>query len=310
MSIPHPLPSHIPHPIQLPGDYQDIAEMSLVSSLEDEELKDPGREILVMTVDLGKGLKDKLVVREHDVPEELALTFCRKHGLSERLCKALTINIESNLNQMLYDQKADSSQVSIEELPSTATPKPFNYRHFVSKGTKVGDRLYQKGKQMKGSLSMQALKAKQQRNIVSDRELTFTPQITKKGGSQQAKSDEALWLQAQTAKRVIEAKRRDVFNAQASECTFTPSICQRYPARRSDELEQKRSREWSSRFELLYRQAGIRKAKAEQQIEEHFRTVCPFHPELDTYYEEGETLNAHIDRLYNSRKQIETALDL
>lgn len=54
----------------------------------------------------------------------------------------------------------------------------------------------------------------------------------------------------------------------------------------------------------------MQRAKADQVIEEHFRTLCPFHPELDTYYEEGETLNAHIERLYTSRKRIDTALDL
>lgn len=227
MSIPHPLPSHQPRPPQLPGDFLEVNEMSLVSSLEDEELKDPGREVLVMTVDLGRDMKDKLVVREHDVPQDLAEAFCRKHGLNDRLCRALAMNIEANLNEMLYDQKADSSQVSIEELRNSSTPKPFTYRRFVASGNRVGDRLYQQGVQMKGSQSLRALKERQQRNLQSTKELTFTPRITRKGGSQQAKSDEALWLQAQTAKRLIEAKRRDVFNAQSSECTFSPAICPR-----------------------------------------------------------------------------------
>ena len=84
--------------------------MSFASSLVEEELKDPGREVLVMTVDLGNELKDKLIVHEGERPEELALSFGRKHGLSERLVQALEGKIRVNLAQVMdEEEKADSS---------------------------------------------------------------------------------------------------------------------------------------------------------------------------------------------------------
>jgi hypothetical protein len=92
---------------------------------------------------------------------------------------------------------------------------------------------------------------------------------------------------------------------EAEECTFTPQICPR-----SQELEDKRSREWQNRCEALYQQAAVRRARAEQQQEEHFHSLCPFHPEVEAYYEEAESISTHLQRLYNTRKTSQGAIDL
>lgn len=297
-----------PRPPQLQGDNEE-ADLSFASSLSEEELKDPGREVLVMTVDLGKGLKDRLVVREQDRPQELAAAFCRKHGLNERLCQALATNIEANLNQMhSSDSQTLQESDDMDSFQGTQTqpaPRPFTYRHYLDQARGVGDRLYRQGIQQRNGQRLAALRAKQAQGQEVLRELTFTPAISKRAEGQVVRSEETQWLQTQVTKRQIEAKKREIMTREAEECTFTPQICPR-----SQELEEKRSREGQDRCEILYQQAAIRRSRAEQQQEEHFRTLCPFHPEVETYYEEGESLSSHIQRLYSTRKASQGAIDL
>lgn len=297
-----------PRPPQLQGDNEEV-DLSYVSSLSEEELKDPGREVLVMTVDLGKGLKDRLVVRERDRPKDLAESFCRKHGLNERLCQALATNIEANLNQMHSSDSASlhgsDDMDSFQGTQTQPVARPFAYRHYLDHGRNVGDRLYRQGIQQRNGKRVAALRAKQAQGEEVLRELTFTPTISKRAEGQIVRSEETQWLQTQATKRQIEAKRREIMTREAEECTFTPQICPR-----SQELEDKRSREWQDRCEALYQQAAVRRARAEQQQEEHFNSLCPFHPEVEAYYEEGESISAHLQRLYSTKKTSQGAIDL
>ena len=228
---PHPLPSHMPQPSQLQGDQFDIAEMSLECSFEDER-SDPGREVLVMTVDLGKGKKDRLVVRDRDSPRRLARSFCVKHGLSEKLAEALTTSIRANLAQ-LGDGEVDSSlgpsyQATEEDAQAGTTtiqsPKPFVHTHYHSNPRNIGDRLYSQAISSKGSRALQTLKSRQESQLEADRELTFVPQIRQ---SVPLRSEESTWQQQLTTKREIDVKRREKTREETEQCTFTPVLCQR-----------------------------------------------------------------------------------
>jgi len=66
-----------------------------------------GKEILIMTVEIGDGRRDNIHVFENDRPEDLALEFCHRHGLNEKLQDALTQHIQSNIEQVLNDQKSE-----------------------------------------------------------------------------------------------------------------------------------------------------------------------------------------------------------
>jgi hypothetical protein len=55
------------------------------------------RELLIMTIDLGEGLKDKIVVYEEDEPRTVARQFCLRHGLGPQIQQALLSSIIENL---------------------------------------------------------------------------------------------------------------------------------------------------------------------------------------------------------------------
>lgn len=63
-----------------------------------------GREILVMTVDVGKGQKEDITVREEDEPSELARNFALKHKLDQELEEALAQQIEHNIDLLIQEQ--------------------------------------------------------------------------------------------------------------------------------------------------------------------------------------------------------------
>ena len=312
MSAPKPVPSKAPHPDQLLGDYQQ-AEMSFASSLVEEELKDPGREVLVMTVDLGNELKDKLIVHEGERPEELALSFGRKHGLSERLVQALEGKIRVNLAQVMdEEEKADSSLAPSYAASETGyrpkpTPKSYSYRQTTSQSSNIGERLYVKGMQHKGSMDLQLQRARHVQETEASRELTFAPKLTRPTASPLPHSEDALLLQAQLSQRQLEAKRREVLQAQEAQCTFQPAICPRYVLSRSEEMSRKQSREASDRFDLLYQQAEVRRAKIAQTASDFIKNSCPFAPDINVSHPESQS--EHIEKLYTSRRPVEAALD-
>ena len=58
-------------------------------SLRYTSMEETGNEVLIMTIDIGDGRKDDLLVREDDDPKVLADNFCNKHSLGSEVKKAL-----------------------------------------------------------------------------------------------------------------------------------------------------------------------------------------------------------------------------
>lgn len=64
----------------------------------------------------------------------------------------------------------------------------------------------------------------------------------------------------------------------------------------------------TDRFDFLYQQAEIRRARVEQEATEFIKQSCPFTPDINAVTP-AETLNDRIERLYTSRRPVEAALD-
>ena len=54
-------------------------------------------ELLLMTVEIGDGRRDTLTICEGDDPQKLAIEFCNKHDLDERMIETLQQHIMMNL---------------------------------------------------------------------------------------------------------------------------------------------------------------------------------------------------------------------
>ena len=47
--------------------------------------KDPGKEILIMTVEYSAGKRDQITIHDNDMPHDLATVFCTKHRIDSRV---------------------------------------------------------------------------------------------------------------------------------------------------------------------------------------------------------------------------------
>lgn len=60
----------------------------------------PNEILLIITIDLGNGLKDNIEIKRNDDPEDLALQFIAKNDLDEKILGVLTENIRKNMNTL------------------------------------------------------------------------------------------------------------------------------------------------------------------------------------------------------------------
>ena len=63
-----------------------------------------GKQILVLTIDIGDGRQDFITVHEHDNPQALAQEFAGKYGLTSKLQKNLQVMIQENIKEVLKNE--------------------------------------------------------------------------------------------------------------------------------------------------------------------------------------------------------------
>eukprot|EP00826_Nyctotherus_ovalis_P062566 TRINITY_DN9077_c0_g1_i4.p1 TRINITY_DN9077_c0_g1~~TRINITY_DN9077_c0_g1_i4.p1 ORF type:complete len:333 (-),score=69.48 TRINITY_DN9077_c0_g1_i4:726-1724(-) len=55
-------------------------------------------------IDMGNGVEETIVVHKEDIPKELAVTFCAKHGLGKEQEERLTTKISRCIDELLFDK--------------------------------------------------------------------------------------------------------------------------------------------------------------------------------------------------------------
>jgi len=68
---------------------------------------DRGREILVISVDIGDGRTGEMNIYEYDVPRKLAKDFCIKHELPDDVQDILTSHIVENIDALIKEEKTE-----------------------------------------------------------------------------------------------------------------------------------------------------------------------------------------------------------
>ncbi|CAG9310786.1 unnamed protein product [Blepharisma stoltei] len=104
----------------------EISEESLNYSTENL-----GQEILIMTIEIGDGITDELIVRENDRPSVLADQFCRKHGMGPDVKQALLQQIEQNLD-IIYKEEAQGNTSLLNE---SYEKRPVSNNSFLKNST-------------------------------------------------------------------------------------------------------------------------------------------------------------------------------
>lgn len=288
----------------------EAAKQSETSVLD--ELEDRGRQILIMNVDIGDGRTDEIVVHECDEPEELAKAFCEKYGLAPRIRHALSMQIESNIEQLVEDHVTyvdespkkvrpyyDSPVKTQRATSNYRTPQKPNRRQpsfgdsytdqlnlsspsRISRNDSIhnhpGPRLYEKGLIMKKIAMETALKKLKEREEQESIDLTFTPSILRRVPAESNITEASGYADTdrlRNREQKLNKMREEQDYQQRVVCTFKPEICEA-----SRELMKNRSTTASERLDQLYNEA--KKIEERRKLAEtaNLKTLCSFKPEI------------------------------
>ena len=254
-------------------------------SLRYTSIEDTGTEKLIITIDIGDGRRDEIVVRENDNPKVLAEAFCAKHHLNNLACKALIEQIDQNValhmeeqsNSLVsinksFDSKSKKSNINsvrsssgfFNELtpfsikpttPSVESKSPMNRlretrKENTSPISNYGEKLYMKGLRFMEQIQKKKLELKVQQTEKELKETTFSPIINSKT-TKRPDVEKILLQKGRVMQENIEKKRGEQLAEQLSECTFSPMI--------SNKVERVRGGDKNSpdRFMRLYENAKI-----------------------------------------------------
>lgn len=89
-----------------------------------------GRKLLVITIDVGKGKNEQVVIYEHDVAQEVAEKFCDKHQYEGSLKDMLQYQIENTIYEAksaLLKKERSQATASQHGDPELEIPLEFTY---------------------------------------------------------------------------------------------------------------------------------------------------------------------------------------
>jgi hypothetical protein len=169
-------------------------------------------EVLILSIDLGDGRKNKLIVHENDNPELLAIEFCQKNMLGPRIKLAICDEIEKNLAYYDISQDLSTELNTLTRTKSAKGPK-----------RNIGHELYQKGIKMKQRTQINSTKIKEGRLANEMKNLTFRPQ-TNSPERRKKKPEEILLEKGKQMYENLKKKKSLKEITLMNLCTFSPKV--------------------------------------------------------------------------------------
>lgn len=60
---------------------------------------------MTITIDIGEGKQENIIVNDGDIPIDLAAAFAEKHSLNPNLIEVLAIEIQKNIQQVIEERR-------------------------------------------------------------------------------------------------------------------------------------------------------------------------------------------------------------
>lgn len=274
--------------------FEDLSQ----DSLRYTSIEEAGSEKLIITIDIGDGRKDELVVCEDDDPLTLAKEFCAKHHLGQAACKALAEQIEQNLDLQPEDELSTlisvnkSYDVRSRRTPNDSSPSQiFNDQAVSSKQAAIkteekvlkspetksssiekvqshspidnyGQKLYVKGLRFIENVEKKKHKISQDKVKEEMKEVTFRPRINSNKNVSRNLVEDFLLRKGKEKQEHIERKRGEKLAQELSDCTFSPNIC-----KKSEKINRSQEKSSPNRFIHLYNNAKVTRSKVAQNNE-------------------------------------------
>ena len=171
-------------------------------------------EVLIISVDLGDGLRDQITIHDDDIPEDVSFDFCEKHNLGIKARVVLTEEIEKNL-QNIYQTRLSRISESSQVLSREDSPK-------FEKPNK-GEELYLKGIKMRQKVEVKNQALRNQRETLEKQNFTFRPS-TNSPVKRNKPPEQILLEKGKQTTEMLEKKRFQKNEKMMDGCTFTPEV--------------------------------------------------------------------------------------
>jgi len=274
-----------------------------------------GREILIITIDIGDGRTEDLRVYEEDEPEDLARAFCDKHKLGPKVFQVIQNQIEFNIEKLIEEEtRAITPTVpKIETKPETTQARPATPSKTQSKPrsasarkpqiSNYGEKLYYKGVKLKERSEVKKQVMRQQLFESEMQHNTFKPRINKKS---QEKASVSFIEKAKEHSEHLEKLKGMRFAQEMENCTFKPQI-----DKRSSIIARKKAS--PDRHLHLYNDSKVRNQKINEKCNEILKEQCPFKPDTKLTEKQNEQISKEFSQKknmpYYSRRTIEEYLE-
>lgn len=187
---------------------------------------DKGKQLLVMTVDIGDGRQDFITVYEHDDPSYLAQDFAAKYGLDPILQKNLHIMIQENTKVVL------KNNLHMKEPSDTDSNSPSQFMSPIKIENKNNDNRFQrvnktetKCSPSKGSIYSTVYKQLRKTANSKSMSLLNSQSKNKKSGFNYGDYLYAKGVKdREHAEKLKEIKKQELFEKEIHHMTFSPLI--------------------------------------------------------------------------------------
>lgn len=244
------------------------------------ESKHKGIELLILTVDLGNGVQDNIVIHEHDEANALASKFCKLHGLNAEYQKTLAQQIEEQIERLLGEQRdIDESLNFMEEwhkaLDVQLNRKQKNIPSINPLSRQIAENLRAQGsvyeKLHKDALRKQAVKVSQQ-EVLKDQNVS--------GPSSSTNYGQKLYYKGLKLKELSEKKReqmqKELQTREEQDITFQPQINPN-----SHSFIRRSSKAIEESFITIEKEKQERLEKMRAEIMNEQQQACTFKPKLN-----------------------------
>ena len=276
--------------------FEDLSQ----DSLRYTSIEEAGNEKLIITIDIGDGRKDELIVCEDDDPLTLAREFCSKHHLGQAACKALAEQIEQNLDlqpedelstlisvnksydvrsrrtandsspSQIFPDQAPSSKQAFGKTDEKAFKSPETKSSSIEKSAvqshspidNYGQKLYVKGLRFIENVEKKKHQISQDKAKEEMKEVTFRPRINSSKNVSRNLVEDFLLRKGKEKQEHIERKRGEKLAQELSDCTFSPNIC-----KKSEKINRSQEKSSPNRFMHLYNNAKVTRSKVAQNNE-------------------------------------------
>lgn len=83
--------------------------------------------LFVLNLEIGNGKSDKIIFKDGGNCSDLALDFCQKHGLNEKVYELIVNSLEQRKNEVLTERDRVTNSSKPKKQKNWKTDRPFNY---------------------------------------------------------------------------------------------------------------------------------------------------------------------------------------